>query len=150
MISEAHLKKRVTGQNVLIDSNIIIYLTDSVDPYLNLAKHLFAIVEAGDATAVISILSVGEVMQGPIRQGEYDLAMRVKEYLINFPNCQCQEVTGTVLDRVGNDERIEWDGLRVVDSLIIASGLITGVDLFVSNDKHFQKAIPESMMLTLE
>jgi hypothetical protein len=76
--------------------------------------------------------------------------MRVKEYLINFPNCQCQEVTGTVLDRVGNDERIEWYGLRLVDSLIIASGLIAGVDLFVFNDKHFQKAIPESMMLTLE
>lgn len=89
-------------------------------------------------------------MQGPIRQGEYDLAMRVKEYLINFPNCQCQEATGTVLDRVGNDERIEWDGLWLADRLIIASGLITGVDLFVSNDNYFQKAIPESMMLTLE
>ena len=150
MISASKLKKRVAGRTILIDSNIIIYLTDSVDPYLNLAKHLFAMVEAGDATAVISILSVGEVMQGPIRQGEYDLAMRAKEYLINFPNCQCQEITCSVLDRVGNDERIVWDGLRVVDSLIIASGLISGVDLFVSNDKHFQKAIPSPMMLSLD
>ena len=150
MISEAQLRKRVAGRNVLIDSNIIIYLTDSVDPYRNLAKDLFAMVEAGDATAVISILSVGEVMQGPIRQGEYDLAMSVKEYLINFPNCQCQEITGTVLDRVGSDERIAWDSLRVVDSLIIASGLVCGANLFISNDKHFRKAIPDAMVLTLD
>ena len=67
MISDAHLKRRVVGRNVLIDSNIIICLTDSVDPYRNLAKSLFAMVEAGDAKAVISILSVGEVMQGPTR-----------------------------------------------------------------------------------
>jgi len=150
MISESYLKKAVAGRRVLIDSNIIIYLTDSVNPYQTLAKLLFQLVEAGDAEAVISILSVGEVMQGPLNQHQHGLALEVKDYLVNFPNCRCQEITLDVLDKVGNDRTIEWKGLRIVDSLIIASGLVNGVDFFVSNDRHFIKAIPTPMMLSFD
>ena len=150
MISASHLKKTIAGRRVLIDSNIIIYLTDSVNPYEKLAKLLFQMVEAGDAEAVISILSVGEVMQGPINQNQQDLALEVKDYLVNFPNCRCQEITLGVLERVGSDRTIAWKGLRTVDSLIIACGLVKGVDLFVSNDRHFRKAIPAPMMLSFD
>jgi predicted nucleic acid-binding protein len=150
MITEADLMKAIRGRKLLIDSNIVIYLTDLVEPYQNLAKQLFAMVEGGEAAAVISILTVGEVMQGPIRQGEHAIALAVKDYLINFPNMVCQEITLDVLDRIGKNEGIGWKGLRIVDSLIIASGLANRVDLFVSNDRHFKKAIPESMLLSFD
>ena len=55
MISEATLKKAVSGHKVLIDSNIIIYLTDSIQPYKFLAQFLFEMIEYGDAEAIISI-----------------------------------------------------------------------------------------------
>ena len=106
MITSAQLKKAVAGRKVLIDSNIIIYLTDSVNPYQTLAKLLFQMVEAGDAEAVISILSVGEVMQGPINQHQPAVALEVKDYLVNFPNCRCQEITIGVLEWVGNDGQL--------------------------------------------
>ena len=150
MISASQLKKTIAGRKVLIDSNIIIYLTDSVNPYQKLAKLLFKMVEVGDAEAVISILSVGEVMQGPINQNQQALALEVKDYLVNFPNCRCQEITLGVLERVGSDRTVEWKGLRTVDTLIIASGLVNGVDLLVSNDRHFRKAIPNPMMLSFD
>lgn len=150
MITSAQLKKAVVGRKVLIDSNIIIYLTDAVNPYQKLAKLLFQLVEGGDVEAVISILSVGEVMQGPINQNQHTLALEVKDYLVNFPNCRCQEITLDVLARVGSDRTIEWKSLRVVDSLIIASGLISGVDPFISNDRHFRKAIPTPIMLSFD
>jgi len=150
MITSAQLKKAVAGRKVLIDSNIIIYLTDSVKPYQTLAKQLFQMVEAGDAEAVISILSIGEVMQGPINQNQQALALEVKDYLVNFPNCRCQEITLGVLERVGSDRIIEWKGLRMVDSLIIACGLVNGADYFISNDRHFLKAIPTPMMLSFD
>ena len=150
MITSAQVKKAVAGRKVLIDSNIIIYLTDSVNPYQKLAKLLFQMVEAGDAAAFISILSVGEVMQGPINQNQQALAMEVRDYLVNFPNCRCQEITLDVLERVGGDRTIEWKGLRIVDSLIIASGLVNGADYFISNDRHFLKAIPKPMILSFD
>jgi len=40
--------------------------------------------------------------------------------------------------------------LRTTDSLIIASGLENGVDLFISNDAHFKKAIPDGMSVSLD
>ena len=150
MISASHLKKAIVGRKVLIDSNIIIYLTESVDPYQTLAKLLFQMVEAGDAEAVISILSVGEVMQGPINHNQHGLALEVKDYLVHFPNSICQEITLDVLDKVGGDRTIDWKKLRTVDSLIIASGLVNGVDHFISNDRHFIKAIPRPMMLSFD
>ena len=150
MISAAQLKRAVTGKRVLIDSNIIIYLTDAIEPYQNLAKRLFEMIEAGQSDAVISVLSVGEVMQGPLKLSNHTLAMQVRDYLVNFPNCRCQEITFDVLGWVGRDGRIAWQGLRVMDSLIVASGLANGVDLFVSNGRHFKQAIPQSMMLSLD
>lgn len=139
------MSKSQTGR-----SHFGLYTTDSIHPYQPLAKLLFQIVEAGDAAAVISILSVGEVMQGPINLNRPALALEVKDYLVNFPNCRCQEVTLGVLERVGSDRTIEWKGLRTIDSLIIACGLVNGADCFISNDRHFLKAIPTPMMLSFD
>ena len=49
--SASHLEKSVAGRKVLIDSNIIIYLTDSVAPYDVLSRRLFEMIENGDAAA---------------------------------------------------------------------------------------------------
>ncbi len=150
MISASTLKKSVQGKRVLIDSNIIIYLTDSIQPYEPLAQLLFKMVEDGAVEAVISILSISEVMQGPLRKGYSNIAMEVRDYLANFPNCQCQGLNFEVLEKVGRDDRFDWKGLRSVDSLIVASGIINNVDLFISNDRHFRKSLLPEMLLAFD
>lgn len=148
MIDTKTLKKSVHGKKVLIDSNIIIYLTEKIEPYYQLSRELFAMVEEGNSSAVISILSVSEVMQGPLRAGKTDIAMAVKNYLINFPNTTCQQISSEVLDLVGWDDRVSWKSLRTADSLIVASGLQAQADLFISNDSHFLKSLPPEMLLS--
>jgi len=150
LISLKKLKNTVYGKKVLIDSNIIIYLTDTIQPYDALSKELFTMVEEGKAEAVISIISVAEVMQGPIKAGKTDIAIEVKDYLVNFPNCQCLNITYNVLEKIGKDDRINWKVLRSIDSLIIASGLSSEVDLFISNDRHFINALPAEMLFSFE
>ena len=147
MIDAKTLKKSVLGKRVLIDSNVIIYLTEEIPPYNDLSRELFSIIEAGGAEAVFSVLSVSEVMQGPIKTGQTGTARAVKNYLLNFPNSFCQEITHEVIDCVGTDNRVDWTTLRTVDSLIIASGLHAKVELFISNDKHFSNSLPSEMLL---
>jgi len=147
MIDLKTLKKSVRGKKVLIDSNIIIYLTEEIEPYRHLSRELFSMIEAGLSRAVISVLSVSEVMQGPLRAGKTSIAMAVKRYLLNFPNSDCQEISFEVIDQVGKDERVNWKALRAVDSLIIASGLHAGAELFISNDRHFFTSLPPEMLL---
>ncbi len=150
MIDVRTLKKSVQGKKVLIDSNVIIYLTEETARYHDLSMELFSIIENGSGSGVISILSVSEVMMGPMRAGDLDTAMTVKNYLMNFPNINCQQITAEVLDVVGRDERVSWQLLRPLDALIIASGLYARVDLFISNDQHFINSLPAQTILSFD
>lgn len=145
-ISASILKRRIKGKKILIDTNIIIYLTDRIQPFESLSKLLFEMIERGDATASLSIISVIEVMQGPLKKGFHQNAEDVKNYLLNFPNICCQEITTDVLEHIGSNNLIKWSKLRALDSLIIASGLEQNVELFVSNDDHFKRAIPRNLL----
>ena len=150
LITPSALKKRVNGKKILIDTNIIIYLTDMIQPYEPLSRLIFEMIEIGEASAVLSIISVAEVMQGPLKKGRHQNAQDVKNYLINFPNIFCQEITMDVLDRMGRNNLINWSKLRTTDSLIIASGLANGVELFISNDARFKKAIPGTFTISFD
>ena len=107
-------------------------------------------IENGDVAAVISIISVGEVMQGPLRRGFDQAAVEVKEYLLNFPNLFCEELTPSILDIIGEDQRISWSKVRTIDSLIIASALKNNVNKIISNDNHFKKALPKELLISFE
>jgi len=148
MIPLADFEKAISVKTVLIDTNIIIYLTDSVSPYAALSRRLFEMIEFGEVSALISIISVGEVMQGPLKKGLDQAALAVKDYLLNFPNLFCEPVTNRVLDIIGNDYRIQWSKLRTVDSLIIASALKNKVDKIISNDDHFRQALPKELLIS--
>ena len=148
MIPLTDFEKAISGKTVLIDSNIIIYLTDSVSPYAALSRRLFEMIEFGEVSALISIISVGEVMQGPLKKGLDQTALAVKDYLLNFPNLFCEPITNKVLDIIGNDNRIQWSKLRTVDSLIIASALKNKVNKIISNDNHFKQALPKELLLS--
>ena len=147
-ISVSYLEKAILGKKVLIDTNVIIYLTDKVAPYDVLSRRLFEMIENGDLTAVISIISVGELMQGPLRRGFYQAAVEVKDYLLNFPNLFCEELTLPILDIIGEDQRISWSKVRTVDSLIIASALKNNVNKIISNDNHFKQALPKELLIS--
>ena len=95
-------------------------------------------VESGSAFAYFSMVSIAEGMK--------QNALEVRDYLMNFPNSDCQEINRSVIDHIGNDKQIDWSKLRTIDSLIIASGLVNHVDVFVSNDEHFRQALPSPML----
>jgi len=148
MIPLTDFEKVISGKTVLIDSSIIIYLTDSVLPYVALSRRLFEMIETGEVSALISIISVGEVMQGPLKKGLDQAAREVKDYLLNFPNLSCEPITNRILDMIGNDKRIQWSKLRTVDSLIVASALKNKVTKIISNDKHFKQALPKELLIS--
>jgi predicted nucleic acid-binding protein len=147
-ISVSSLEKAVSGKKVLIDTNIIIYLTDNVLPYAALSHRLFEMIENGDTKGIVSIISIGEIMQGPLRKGLDQAALEVKDYLINFPNLSCEELTFSVLDIVGVDPKIAWPKLRTLDAMIIATALKNRANKIISNDNHFKQALPKDLLLS--
>ena len=78
LINLHELKKAVSGKRLLIDTNVIIYLTDSITPYNTLSALLFEVIEKGETTAVISIISVAEIMRCPLKNNLIQNAKDVK------------------------------------------------------------------------
>lgn len=150
MRSAAWLEKRLAGQLVLIDTNIIIYLTDAIQPYADLARGVFRGLEAGNFSALISLVSIAEVVCGPLRKGMKEPAFRARDYLLNFPNTECAPVDEEAIAAVGLDTRVRWDRLRAVDAVIVASGLVRGVNRFLSNDLRWRGALTEELLLTFD
>ena len=150
LISEAVLGRTLRGRNILVDTNIIIYLTDDIQPYASLSRVLFEMIESGAIFAYFSIVSIAEVLNGPLRKGMKQRAFDVRDYLMNFPNTECQDINRGVIDRIGDETEIDWPKVRTLDSLIIASGLVNNVDIIVSNDAHFRQAIPSKMILSFK
>ena len=149
-IPPSDLGKAVFGKKILVDTNIIIYLTDRVQPYEPLSRILFEMIEKGEVYCVVSIISIAEIMQGPLKKGFNKRALSVRDYLLNFPNIFCQDITIDVLDQIGEETRIKWSRLRTVDSLIIASGLKNRVNQFISNDRHFTDALPQEFVTSFD
>ena len=148
LISAAVLDRALRGKSILVDTNIIIYLTDGIQPYAPLSRVLFEMIESGAIFAYFSIVSIAEVLQGPLRKGMKQRAVDVRDYLMNFPNSDCQDINREVIDKIGHEKQIDWSKLRTLDSLIIGSGLVNDVDMMVSNDDHFRQAIPSNMLLS--
>jgi len=150
ILSPSKLRNLILGKKLLIDTNIIIYLTDKIQPYEELSRIVFSLIEEGKARGIISLISIVEIMQGPLKKGLKEMALEIKEYLLNFPNMFCQMVDKEVLEYIGSDNRVNWTKLRTMDSLIIASGLRAGVDKIVSNDLYFKKAISNNLLITFD
>jgi predicted nucleic acid-binding protein len=150
VISPSALQEMVLGKKVLIDTNIIIYLTEEIKPYENLSRLLFKLIEEGKVSASLSVISIVEVMQGLLKKSFIDTALTVKEYLLNFPNMSCQMIDEDVLEKVGFDNRINWPRLGTIDSLIIASGLNNQVDRIISNDHHFKQAVSKDLLVSFD
>jgi len=108
------------------------------------------LIEEGRAEGVISLVSVAEVMQGPLKMGMQDKALKVREYLLNFPHILIQEVDKEVLSYIGTDKRVDWSNLRVMDALIIASGLNAKAERIVSNDLRFRKAVAKDLLISFD
>jgi len=144
------LKDLILNKKVLIDTNVIIYLTDKIQPYEELSKLIFSLIEEGRAEGIISMVSVAEVMQGPLKMGMKEVALKVREYLLNFPHILFQEVDKEVLSYIGTDKRVDWSSLRVMDSLIIASGLKANVERIISNDLRFRKAVAKDLLISFD
>ena len=61
-----------------------------------------------------------------------------------------QEITEEVIGHVGVNQRIKWAHFRTMDSLILASGIVNNVDIVISNDAHFKKALDKEYILAFD
>jgi predicted nucleic acid-binding protein len=125
---------------IFLDSNIFIYLIEDEGPRGRQASELVQRMSVRRDEVITSVLTLGEVLTKPIREGRHDLAEEY-EHLLSSP--------GMDLAEFGRDAARLYASIRVdktikpPDAIQLAVAASVKCDLFVTNDQRLsRKVIP--------
>ncbi len=122
---------------VYVDTNIVIYAVEQIEPYQAVAAPLWDALSAGQQVVVTSQLTLLEVLVKPLRQGDQALADLYRQILLGTTGLTCQAVDLSLLVSAA---RLRADyNLRTPDAIHAASALASTCTLFVTNDPSFRR-----------
>ena len=135
VLSTASLERIVPeGAGLLLDSSTLIAYFDKSERTARVAAAVIdGFVRSGRNTAVVSVVSITELVVRPLRDSDVALADRIVEFLTHFPNLKLGVVDLPVAREAGLlRARL---GLGSPDALILATGLVEGCRHIVANDR---------------
>jgi predicted nucleic acid-binding protein len=121
---------------VYVDTNVVIYRVECLEPYLTAAAPLWDELDQGHARLATSELTLLEVMVKPFRDGNAALANLFRDVLLNTVGFTSLPITRAVLESAARLR--SQHGLRTPDAIHAASALTAGCTLFLTNDARFR------------
>lgn len=129
------------GVSLLIDSSVVLAYLSGGEAGSTRAEELFdSFVATGRNPASLSMITVAEILVRPFRRGPAALAT-AEGFLQHFADLRLVPVSYDVA-REGARLRASAS-LPMPDALIIASGLVAGVDLLVTDDRSWRPRLSE-------
>jgi len=118
---------------IFLDTNFFIYLIEGSSPRATRAKQLLQAFSARKDEVLTSVMSLGEVLVGPMRQGDFTLAQRYRQIfrgrgVVVLPFL---EPAAEAFARIRIDGRI-----KAPDAIQLATAGTAGCDLFLTNDER--------------
>lgn len=135
-------------QRIGLDTAIFIYHLEANERYLPLTKALFNLVQAGEALAVTSTVTLMEVTVRPWQLGQEAVARQYETLLTNFPNLRIVDFDRTISRRAAQLRACYR--VRPADAIQLATAIISEADVFVSNDLALGRVQPEIEIVLLE
>lgn len=123
------------GSRVTIDSAPIIYLLEANPKFLAPYLPLFERIEQGQLQAVISAVTLAEVLAGPLRHDNEILADRYYQALTANPNWQFQPMSAEI-SLMAARVRARY-GVRLPDAVQVATALFSQSAALVTHDRDF-------------
>jgi len=116
---------------IFLDTNFFIYLIEGAGPKAKRARHLLrAFSERGDQV-LTSVMSLGEVLVAPLRNGDHALAQRYRQIFRG----QGISVLPFVEPAAESFARIRIRAsIKPPDAIQLATAASAGCDLFLTND----------------
>ncbi len=121
---------------VLIDTNPIIYVLEG-HPLASRFEPIFADVQAGRISAVVTPVTLAEVVSGPLQAGKEVLAQRYRSALIASPGWSLRPLDADIAMLVAR-LRLRHR-LKLPDAIQLATAVHEGCHALVSHDRDFGK-----------
>lgn len=127
---------------VLVDSAPVIYYLEDHPVFGPRYADLFARAESGDHQLVISTVTLAEVLAGPLRHGDEQLADAYRQALTRPPTWQVADLTIAIAHRAARIK--SQTRLRLPDAAIVATALEMSCIALVSHDRDL-RALDQSI-----
>lgn len=123
--------------SVLLDTSVLIYYLEGIEPYNILAKEIFQDVVDENIRGFLSVISITEFVAKPLVTEHAIDIEDFKQFLASLP-IQVLEINYETAERAGK-LRSQYPSVPTPDALIVATALENDCDVFVTNDKRLKK-----------
>ncbi len=123
--------------SVLLDTSILIYYLEGIEPYYLLAEEVFNDIVDEKIRGVISAISITEFLTKPLADGKVTDVERFKRFLASL-SIQVLSVTYEIAEQAAK-LRSQYPSVQTADALIVATALENDCNVFVTNDKDLKK-----------
>lgn len=125
------------GQIVALDSMIFIYLLDEDERFWDKVEALFDRIESGEIKAVTSIVSVIEILSPDKYLDDNQTKTEISRFFQETPGLAVFPVDWEISQKAAELRR-ENRSLRTPDAIQLATAIIGGADIFITNDRKLR------------
>lgn len=123
------------GASLLVDTSVVLAYLVGTEATSPVAEQVFdAFVATGRNPAALSMITVEEILVRPFRAGTSSVAI-AEGFLRHFAEIKLIEVNYDIAREAARVRATT--GMRTPDALIVATAIVTGVDLLVTNDRSW-------------
>ena len=116
---------------------MFIYLFEGIGVHAKLAEDVLNRVEEGTYEAVFSSIGIIEILTGPKKASQHELAAQYKYDLIRFPHLTIMGINERIVD-IASDLRARY-GIATPDAIHMATAIDFGAEKFFTNNKILRK-----------
>jgi predicted nucleic acid-binding protein len=120
-----------------LDTNIFIYAMEGFEDYKESLSNLFEDVGKNLVKAVTSELTIAEVLIKPIKDGKTELCRQFNAAIQSSGGLQVIPITRGVLLQAAKIRA--GIGVRLPDAIHLATALLSGCNVFLTNDRSIAK-----------
>lgn len=130
---------------IYLDTAPIIYYLESSQQYVNVMQNFLVDHYANGSDFYTSKITDLEYLPMPLRDNRNDLVVAFDNFK-NVLGVNLIDITDAVLNQAIK-LRAKYESLKAADSIHIASAILTGCDVFVSNDKRLKRVTEINIVL---
>ncbi len=120
------------GARVVVDSSPFIYVLEGNELFAHKFVPMFQAARLGELRISISSMVLAEVLTGPLKAGNLELATRFEAALMAF---DVLPMTASIASRAAQMRATHR--LKLADAIQIATAIDAGADAFVTHDRDF-------------
>lgn len=124
-------------KRVFVDTSPIIYYLENSSLYVDSIKKFFSKCIEENIQIVISAITVEEYLVFPYSSGKIEFVDNFKRF-IEYMDIEVVDIDSVIAEQ-GAKIRSQYRNFKAMDALQIAAAIISGCDMFFTNDKQLRQ-----------